>query len=672
MTDSRNIGQYSRFHSNPAGSGLVDGVDFPHSGLLKALSVGLQNSYAILNGTTADATKNFSIVQTNSSGNTQFVVRAGKVIRDGKLMPEIATATFTQGTPSTFDEPASGNAYFVLVVTNASTNVLAIRGDKADTDVVPQLTAGDIPVAIIKLDTGGTVDGRSIQYLTTAKSENSISIGYDAGSTTYTEASAITGTSEGLFISGIGTATVEGADKVLIQDTNAVGVNDVIKSVTAQSIADLAPQGDITGITAGTNLSGGGSSGAITLNVDDAFLINSGNDTTTGTITAGGFTTAGSITLGGHAFNDIDIGSEFTDADDHLMSAGAIKEKIEGYGYTTNVGDITSVVAGTGLSGGATTGDATVNLDLTDGITVSDGLTVTDATTLTLDIEEIIASDGANRVLTSDGDGTLTAESNLTVNGTVTSIGGSLARSVFGDAVLSTDHMHTVINASGTGTILTLPTSGGLASRVFRIKNIDNATMRINTFNAGEVFEGGLSSSDSRYVSTTQLLLQPRQTVLLQAIEDTLTVPVTGAIQMGWLILDNDTFNNNAVDAAGAVNAVEAESSLALSGSVTVATGQTFRTPRLATVSVSAGTGLTEATHAGAYLICAGNVTLPTTSSNGEHYTILNTTGGDITVTATNSTTINGGSANTVITVATFNAVTCIGIGSNNWIALGV
>jgi len=668
MTDSRNIGQYSRFHSNPAGSGLVDGVDFPHSGLLKALSVGLQNSYAILNGTTADATKNFSIVQTNSSGNTQFVVRAGKVIRDGKLMPEIATATFTQGTPSTFDEPASGNSYFVLVVTSDSTNVLAIRGDKADTDVVPQLTAGDIPVAIIKLDTGGTVDGRSIQYLTTAKSENSVSIGYDAGSTTYTEASAITGTSEGLFISGIGTATVEGADKVLIQDTNAVGVNDVIKSVTAQSIADLAPQGDITGITAGTNLSGGGSSGAITLNVDDAFLINSGDDTTTGTITAGGFTTAGSITLGTHAFNDIDIGTEFTDADDHIMSSGAIKEKIEGYNYTTNVGDITSVVAGTGLSGGATTGDATVNLDLTDGITVSDGLTVTDATTLTLDIEEIIASDGANRVLTSDGDGTLTAETNITVDGTVISIGGSLARSVFGDAALSPDHMHTVINATGVGSAITLPTAGGLASRVFRIKNIDNAPLLINTFNAGELFEGGLPSSDSRYVSTTQLSLQPRQTVLLQAIEDTLVVPVTGAIHMGWLILDNDTYNNNAVDAAGAITAVEGESSLALSGSVTVATGQTFVSPRLPAVTSVSGT-LSEGTHAGRYNICSGSVTLPSTSTAGEHYTILNTTGGDITV-ARNGNNING--AGSDITVATYNAVTCISIGSNNWIALGV
>ena len=220
MTDSRNIGQYSRFHSNPAGSGLVDGVDFPHSGLLKALSVGLQNSYAILNGTTADATKNFSIVQTNSSGNTQFVVRAGKVIRDGKLMPEIATATFTQGTPSTFDEPASGNAYFVLVVTNASTNVLAIRGDKADTDVVPQLTAGDIPVAIIKLDTGGTVDGRSIQYLTTAKSENSLTVGYDAGSTTYTETMSITGASGGTTITSTGTLTLDADDTKITASSN--------------------------------------------------------------------------------------------------------------------------------------------------------------------------------------------------------------------------------------------------------------------------------------------------------------------------------------------------------------------------------------------------------------------------------------------------------------------
>jgi len=58
---------------------------------------------------------------------------------------------------------------------------------------------------------------------------------------------------------------------------------------------------------------------------------------------SGDKTFSGSITIGGHAFDDIDIGSEFVDTDDHIMSSGAIKEKIEAYGYTTNTGDMTGV-----------------------------------------------------------------------------------------------------------------------------------------------------------------------------------------------------------------------------------------------------------------------------------------------------------------------------------------
>ena len=96
-----------------------------------------------------------------------------------------------------------------------------------------------------------------------------------------------------------------------------------------------------------------------------------------------------------------------------------------------------------------------------------------------------------------------------------------------------------------------------------------------------------------------------------------------------------------------------------------ILTGGTFRNTRLLTVSVSASTTLTEADHAGRYNICAGNITLPSTSTAGEYYTILNTTGGNITI-GRNGNNINGAGAD--YTLATFKIATCIAIGSNNWI----
>ena len=44
----------------------------------------------------------------------------------------------------------------------------------------------------------------------------------------------------------------------------------------------------------------------------------------------------GNLIIGGHTVNDIDITSEASDADDHLMTALAIKNRILDYGYTTD------------------------------------------------------------------------------------------------------------------------------------------------------------------------------------------------------------------------------------------------------------------------------------------------------------------------------------------------
>ena len=106
---------------------------------------------------------------------------------------------------------------------------------------------------------------------------------------------------------------------------------------------------DITGVTAGTNCSGGGTSGNVTINVDDAFLVNDGSDTTTGTITAAGFTTTGTLTMNETTSGTVgitrvqDSGTEFADNDTSFMTAAAIADKIEAYGYSTTTGDITGV-----------------------------------------------------------------------------------------------------------------------------------------------------------------------------------------------------------------------------------------------------------------------------------------------------------------------------------------
>ena len=155
---------------------IEDGVDFPHTGIIKSLSQGLGQNYAI---------SGFDITFDSA---TQIDVGAGVILRDGKRIAISAVPNLTLGRTT-----ASENSYHLVVVDKD--NAIVIRSPSAKDKVAPYTERtgsnahGDTIIAVV---THNGSNPMPVQYLTISKAENSASIGY-SNSGTYTEAMSIEG-----------------------------------------------------------------------------------------------------------------------------------------------------------------------------------------------------------------------------------------------------------------------------------------------------------------------------------------------------------------------------------------------------------------------------------------------------------------------------------------------
>lgn len=162
------------------------------------------------------------------------------------------------------------------------------------------------------------------------------------------------------------------------------------------------------------------------------------------TLTGGPITSSGTITLGGTLGGIVlsqlspaailTSGESFLDTDTAVLTAAATDDRILSYGYTTNIGDITGVGAGAGLTGGGNSGSVTLNIGAGTGVTVNandveigqDVATTADVSFGSVTTTELTT--GSNST-----PGTITGDWSLTAGSTLTSTYADLAERYVAD-----------------------------------------------------------------------------------------------------------------------------------------------------------------------------------------------------------------------------------------------
>ena len=423
------------------------------------------------------------------------------------------------------------------------------------------------------------------------------------------------------------------------------------------------------------------------------------------------------ITLGGHTFNDIDIGTEFVDTDDHLMSSGAIKEYVD-----ANAGGIASLAADdTPQLGGdldvngnsiVSTSNAAINItpngtgDIqlnADTIRVGDSSAdVTIAPNISSTTAKIqFQSDGDVLMRTASGTGDMYLNANTLMSMQATTFrfgvsGGNPTLTTLGtsDLTLNTNsgtNSGSIVIADGANSDISITPNGTGIVDISTALEVGTGTQPLSA-------NGVVTIINDDSDTTKTLLLVDNESdatngpvlTLYRNTASPADGDILGKIELngedstgnprayGSIIQESTDVTGGSHDGTMIFNVADAGSQVDFMtvGKSTVTTTTASSGVRAFTGSVItySGTGtqpLSRDEHGGAYVRAtgAGTFTLWDGPKIGDQVVVISDHAGTTTIDGYSNDTING-AANTTITTQ-YNAKTFIATSSSTWIALG-